>query len=82
MITAIKNSSIFFSKDYTGYVSVFAHSDECTGVYLRGLKYPLENATLRNAFPLGVSNEFIGCDSEIIIGQGTAVVVYNEYYSR
>lgn len=77
IITAITDSSISFSEDYSGYISVFSHSDKCTGVYIKGLKYTLENATLTNSFPLGVSNEFIGCKSEIIIGHGTAVVVFN-----
>lgn len=78
VITAICNGSMTFSKEYEGYISVFSHSDECTGIYLNGLKYTLENGVLKNTFPLGVSNEFIGCDSEIIIGQGTAVAIYNE----
>ncbi len=78
VITAVSNGSINFSKDYKGYISVFAHSDECTGIYLKGLKYTLENGTLKNLFPLGVSNEFIGCESEIIVGQGVIIVVYNE----
>ncbi len=76
-ITAICNGSISFPNEYEGYVSVFAYSDECTGVYIKGLKYTLENATLTNSFPLGVSNEFIGCESEITIGHGTAVIVIN-----
>lgn len=77
VITAVCNGSISFSEDRKGYVSVFSHSDECTGVYIRGLKYSLENATLKNNFSLGVSNEFIGCKSEITIGQGTAVIIYS-----
>lgn len=81
VITAICSGSIKFSKDYKGYISVFSHSDECSGIYLKGLKYTLENGTLKNIFPLGVSNEFVGCESEIIIGQGTAIVVYNEVIS-
>lgn len=81
VITAICNGSMKFSKEYKGYISVFAHSDECTGIYIKGLKYTLDNGTVRNTFPLGVSNEFIGCESEIIIGQGIAIVVYNELNS-
>ena len=40
----------------------------------------LENAELTNTFPLGVSNEFIGEKSEIIIGNGTAIVTYSLNY--
>ena len=78
VITALHNSSISFSEDYKGYVSVFSHSDKCTDVNIKGLKYTLDNATLSNSFSLGVSNEFIGSASEISIGNGTAIVIYNK----
>lgn len=74
-ITAVTNGSISFDSSYKGFISVFSHSDECENVSIRGLKYTLENSTLRNLFSLGVSNEFIGSESEIIIGNGTAVII-------
>lgn len=77
VITAVRNGSLCFDSSYKGYVSVFSHSDKCEGVCLKGLKYPLENAVLTNSFPLGVSNEFLGTESEIFIGQGTAIVIYS-----
>ncbi len=77
VITAVCCGSLEFDASFSGYVSVFSHSDKCDGVCLKGLKYPLENAVLTNNFPLGVSNEFVGCKSEIIIGHGTAIVVYS-----
>ena len=77
VITAIHNGSLKFDSSFSGYISVFSHSDKCSGVYLKGLKYTLENAELTNNFPLGVSNEFIGTSSEIIIGSGTAVIIYS-----
>lgn len=40
------------------YVSLFTGEKETTGVTLRGLKYPLSDYTIRNDFPVGVSNEF------------------------
>lgn len=77
VITAITSGTLRFDSAYNGYISVFAHSDKCTGVCLRGLKYPLENAELSNLFPLGVSNEFLGVESEIVIGSGTAIIVFS-----
>ena len=77
VITAITAKTLRFDSAYNGYISIFAHSDKCTGVCLRGLKYPLENAELNNLFPLGVSNEFLGVESEIVIGNGTAIIVYS-----
>ena len=77
VITAITAKALRFDSAYNGYISIFAHSDKCTGVCLRGLKNPLENAELSNLFPLGVSNEFLGVESEIVIGNGTAIIVYS-----
>lgn len=77
VITAVCNDIISFPKEHKGYISVFSHSDKCTGVNITGLKYTLENGTLSNSFPLGVSNEFVGTESEIAIGNGTAIIIYN-----
>ena len=77
VITAVTAKTLRFDSAYNGYISIFAHSDKCTGVCLRGLKYPLENAELSNLFPLGVSNEFLGGESEIVIGNGPAIIVYS-----
>lgn len=76
IITAITNSSIKFRQHFTGYVSVFSHSESSTGVYLKGLKYELDNAVLTSTFPIGVSNEFIGNESTITVETGTLLVVF------
>ncbi|MGN0664214.1 MAG: thiamine diphosphokinase [Negativibacillus sp.] len=62
-----------------GFVlSVFAHSDRCSGVCLRDLFYPLENGVITNTFPLGVSNHFLpGKDGKIAIEEGIAVIICN-----
>jgi len=76
VITAIHNDKITFTATAYGTVSVFAHTETCTGVYERGLKYPLTDATLKNTYPLGVSNEFTGVNSEIYVRSGTLIVIY------
>lgn len=75
-ICAIKNEKIEFSSDMQGYISVFSHSDNCTGVSIKGLKYELDGASLSNNFALGVSNEFIGKNSVISVDNGTLVIIY------
>ena len=78
-----KNSRIFLIKEESvvlpakdkGYVSVFAYGKKAEGVTIRNLKYEVEEAELTNAFPIGVSNEFIGKEAEISVNKGTLLVV-------
>lgn len=68
-------TTLEFGPEKHGFVSLFAHTDRCTGVTLRGLKYTLEDGELGNCFPLGVSNEFLGVPSSVSIGTGVAILV-------
>ena len=76
VITAITNQKIAFDKIPSGYISVFSFTEKSEGVYLSGLKYELDNAVLTNTFPLGVSNEFIGMESNISVRAGTLLIVF------
>lgn len=77
-IVALKNSFITFDASFSGYISVFSHSDVCMGVCIEGLKYELSDARLTNTFTLGVSNEFIGKESKISVEKGTLVIIYTD----
>lgn len=59
-----------------GKVSVLALSERAEGVTLSGLKYSLENATLTNGFPLGVSNEGKGCPATVSVREGALLVLW------
>lgn len=74
-VTAITNGCITLEPCQSGYISVFSHSERSIGVCLKGLKYELDNAVLTNTFPVGVSNEFIGCQSSVSVERGTLVIV-------
>lgn len=76
ILTVITNRTLYFPKTVSGFVSVFSYSEKSEGVYLKGLKYELDNATLTNTFPLGVSNEFTGNESTITVRNGTLLVVF------
>ncbi len=76
VITAIRNSSVAFPSSAKGTVSVFAYSETVTGVYERGLKYPLFDATLVNTYPLGISNEFTDVPSSISVQDGTLIIIF------
>ncbi len=56
-------------------LSVFAADGVCRGVYIRGAKYPLEDAELRPGLPLGVSNEWAAPEAEISVREGTLLIV-------
>ena len=56
--------------------SVFALSDICKGVTIKGAKYLLENAELKNSFPLGLSNEVTDkVFAEISVKEGSLMLV-------
>ena len=74
--TAVKNSAISFPAAKEGVVSVFCMGAEAKGVTIKGLKYPLEKGSLTAAFPLGVSNHFIGEEAEISVADGTLLIIF------
>ena len=55
-------------------LSVLALSDRCTGVSIHVTKYELENVTVENSFPIGVSNQWQG-DAEISVAAGVLAVM-------
>ena len=75
VITAVSDGEINFDKSRRGTISVFSHDETAHEVYLKGLKYPVNGGDLKNTFPLGVSNEFIGLPSSVSIKCGTLIVV-------
>jgi len=60
-----------------GVISVFSARDKAVGVTLKGLKYPLDNATVTNDCPLGVSNEFTGDPAVISVADGTLIIIWD-----
>ncbi|MBP5299493.1 MAG: thiamine diphosphokinase [Lachnospiraceae bacterium] len=77
MTFVIRNESVSFKETMEGFISLFALDPVIKGVTEKGLKYTLEKSELTYGFPLGVSNEFIGVQSEITVDSGTALVVVN-----
>lgn len=71
---AVSCGSVCFSKEASGRISVFAYGEKADGVCEKGLFYTLDNASLDAFIPLGVSNEFIGVESEISVENGVLLI--------
>lgn len=74
-IYILNNEAITLTPPIHSTFSVFSLSDKCEGVTILGAKYPLGNATLTNAFPLGVSNQSKSEALHISVGKGFLLVV-------
>ena len=74
----LKDERFIFSASDSGYLSVFAYSEKAEGVTLKGLKYELEEVTLANSFPLGVSNAFIGKEAVVCVKKGVLLLVMDK----
>lgn len=77
MILLAQNETILFRETMDGYVNIFSLNEKAHGVTIRGLKYELKDATLTNAMPLGISNEFMGAPSEVSVKDGTLLIIVN-----
>lgn len=74
VLFAVYNGSVLFDSGAEGRISVFSFGDRASGVFESGLMYSLDNAILENSVPLGVSNEFIGQNAKISVGNGTLLI--------
>ncbi|MDO4323227.1 MAG: thiamine diphosphokinase [Lachnospiraceae bacterium] len=77
IITAITRERVEFGAEAEGILSVFCMSEPASGVWERGLKYTLTDATLVCDKTLGVSNEFTGQDSFVEVRGGTLVLLWD-----
>lgn len=75
MTMVLKNETVHFRKNMEGYLSLFSLGEKAEGVTIRGMKYCLENATVTNDFPVGISNEFVGQEAEITVEKGQLLCI-------
>lgn len=73
MTFVIQKERVCFPSGIKGILSLFSISEESRGVTIEGLKYPLAKATLRNDFPIGISNEFMGKRASVEVLEGSLV---------
>lgn len=60
---------------FGNYVSLLPYSGEVKGVTLKGFKYPLENFTMGSFSSLGISNEIVEEEAEILFEEGILLVI-------
>lgn len=71
------NSRMKLRKDklFGDYISLLPYTEQVTNVTLEGFKYPLYNKTLISGDSLGVSNEIISEEANILLDSGTLIVI-------
>lgn len=71
----LKNETLTLSPPIGCNFSVFSLSDESKHVTIKGAKYSLDNTTLTNLFPLGVSNQSTDKEIQISVKNGFLLVI-------
>ncbi len=74
-VWSLSGASREFPAEASGSLSVFSMTDESV-VTLEGLWYSAEHLPLRAAFPLGVSNAFVGTPARVTAERGVLLVVH------
>ena len=77
MICVLQNEEVKLKDNLEGYMSLFSLGKEAKGVTIQGMKYELENATLTNDYPVGISNEFTGKEALVKVEDGELLMVIN-----
>lgn len=72
------SEEICFAASANGMISVFCMGEPAHGVWEKGLKYTLSDVVLPGNTTLGVSNEFLGCESSISVESGTLLIMWDE----
>ena len=80
MKTAGEPVTLMIPKTFDGengfkYLSVVPLTDECEGVRISGVFYPLDGVTLERRYSYAVSNEITSDSAEITLEKGTMLVI-------
>ena len=79
LVTVLGPGEFRIPEDFVGTVSLFALDERLENVTIRGMKYEVENASVRNDYPVGCSNETVarkdGGQGVFSIGKGTGLLI-------
>lgn len=74
MLFVMENEERRFSKGFRGDFSMFAMDREIHGVTIRGMQYEVQDITITNHFPIGVSNHIVGDrEASVQVADGMAL---------
>ncbi len=82
VITVVENGCFEFSGKESGYLSLFPADGAVSGVFLKGLKYTLDNAELVSDRALAVSNEFINEKALVRVDKGGLYILWYDDYKE
>lgn len=77
VIFSIRDETVVFHRECSGYLSVFSASEQCT-VTEENLKYQIKEYPLTYHMPLGVSNEFLGEEAKVTAKDGCLFLVMHQ----
>jgi thiamine pyrophosphokinase len=77
-VTVIEDARLSLPEAEGFSVSLFSLSDECGGVTVEGLLFPLRDTTLKNDCPVGLSNVFTSREAFIEVKKGKLLVVMSK----
>ena len=75
--TVATRETLIFPETFSGIFSCFCLGSDLTGLTIRGMKYNLTDGTLSAAFPLGVSNHFIGQEASLTLENGLLLALWD-----
>lgn len=75
ILFVLRDEEVLFPGKTRGGLSLFTMGQEAKGVSIKGLKYPLTDYTMKNDYPIGVSNEFIGQPGRVSVERGELLCV-------
>lgn len=75
VVHMIKNSCIRLKYQKTCTFSVFSYNEKSLGVTMKNFKYELDNYTLNNSVPIGVSNQFLDKEGYIEVKKGKLLLI-------
>lgn len=74
-VFVIKGETVVLPENWKGYFSLFSLESQAEGVTIQNMKYELADAVLKNSFPIGVSNEFVGKPGRVSVKQGVLLAI-------